>query len=108
MPGQIVTLTGSVLDTASDVVFQVVDASGNRSDLVVRPTARSTPPAPQAQVRRAARCRHRRRCACSVSTTSVTLQIVAAVSDVQVESVAADGLDRAAADLRHRASSKAA
>jgi hypothetical protein len=38
VPGQIVTLNGSLFDATLDVVFEVIDASGNRSDRVRFPS----------------------------------------------------------------------
>ncbi|WP_367154929.1 choice-of-anchor D domain-containing protein [Methylomonas sp. HYX-M1] len=38
-PGQTISLTGSGFDATTDIVFQVVDQSGNLSDVVVKPTS---------------------------------------------------------------------
>ena len=88
-PGQLITLVGTALDLNSEVVFEVIDDAGNRSDLVVRPTMVGQPGtsvrllvpthATSGVVRVAG------------SPLTVPLQIVPVVTDVQMESVAADG-----------------
>ena len=88
-PGQAITIQGSGLDSSTDVVFQTIDQSGNRSEVVVRPSAitgggtQATVTVPVNAVSGTVRV---------VGTSSgVALQVVPTIVDVQVESVAADG-----------------
>ena len=38
-PGQIITLAGTDLSSTTEVVFEVIDSAGNRTEQIVRPTA---------------------------------------------------------------------
>ena len=87
--GQSITLNGSGLDATTDVVFQVTDGSGNVGERIVRATA-VNPAGTQLQVlvpidaiSGVVRV--------VGSANAIALQIVPTISDVQVESVAADG-----------------
>ena len=44
-PGQAITITGTGLDSLTDVVFQTIDANGSRSQVIVDPPP-SAPTAP--------------------------------------------------------------
>ncbi|WP_263539105.1 Ig-like domain-containing protein [Paucibacter sp. Y2R2-4] len=90
-PGQVLTLSGQLFDFSTDVVFETIDANGNRSELIVRPTvilAGGT----QAQVVVPANAvTGNVRVAGDFNGASFPLQIVPVVSNVQVQSVSADG-----------------
>ena len=88
-PGQAITLTGVDLETTTDVVFQVIDASGNIGQQVVRPSAVNAGNT-QAQVLVPLNATS------GVvrvvgSASALALQVLPTITDVQVESVAADG-----------------
>ena len=87
--GQSITLVGNGLDATTDVVFQVIDAAGNVTDRIVRATAVNAA-GTQIQVLVPIDA------ASGVvrvvgSPDAIALQIVPTITDVQVESVAADG-----------------
>ena len=89
IPGQAITLSGVNLETSTDVVFQVVDQSGNVDDLIVRPSAVNDDHT-QAQVLVPLNA------VSGIvrvvgSANTVALQVLPAVTNVQVESVAGDG-----------------
>jgi hypothetical protein len=90
-PGQVITLNGTGLDTSTDVVFRVTDTSGNFSDLIVKPStviAGGT----QAQVRVPPNAASGSlRVVGDLNGTDVALQILPVITDVQVQSVSADG-----------------
>ncbi|MCG2595886.1 hypothetical protein LZ009_24180, partial [Ramlibacter sp. XY19] len=91
VPGQVITLTGTGLDTSIDVVFQTVDASGNRGEIVVRPNSVSAD-ASQALVTVPVHAvTGSVRLVGDVNGAAVPLQIVPAITDVDVEWVAGDG-----------------
>jgi hypothetical protein len=87
--GQAITLNGTGLDATTDVVFKVIDASGALTDRIVRATAVNADGS-QLQVLVPVDA------ATGVvrvvgSPDAIALQIVPTISDVQIESVAADG-----------------
>jgi hypothetical protein len=88
-PGQTITLLGSGLDTGTEVVFQTIDSAGSLGEQIVRPgsvNAEGT----QAQVTVPLNATTG---AVRVvgAATSVALQVLPTITEVQVESVAADG-----------------
>ena len=89
-PGQTITLQGSGLDSGTDVVFQVIDAAGNLDDVIVRPTSVDAGGTSGAGARAAA-TPSPAWCAWPVRAASLALQILPVITDMQVESVAADG-----------------
>ncbi|NML45874.1 phosphatase PAP2 family protein [Ramlibacter sp. G-1-2-2] len=90
-PGQTITINGSGLDSSSDVVFQVVDGSGNRSDLVVHPTTAAADGSSATVVVPVNVLTGNVRVVGDANGSDVLLQILPTVTDVQVESVAGDG-----------------
>ncbi|MDH3461143.1 MAG: hypothetical protein OEM00_09250, partial [Burkholderiaceae bacterium] len=90
-PGQVITLNGVGLDASADVVFETIDAGGNRSDVVVRPVSVN---ADNTQVQVTVpnnAVTGKVRLVGDLNATEVLLQIVPTVTDLQVESVAGDG-----------------
>jgi hypothetical protein len=92
VPGQTVTLRGEGLDLSSDVVFQVVDVNGQRSELVIKPASVNgdgtvaqvvVPPNAVTGVLRVLGDR---------AALQPVLQVVPTVSSMRIQSVAADGL----------------
>ncbi|MCG2595885.1 hypothetical protein LZ009_24175, partial [Ramlibacter sp. XY19] len=91
LPGQAITLQGSLFDASTDIVFETVDASGNRGDVVVRPNNVSADGS-QAQVLVPVNAVSGTvRLVGDVNGAALHLQVVPAITDVQVESVAGDG-----------------
>jgi hypothetical protein len=90
-PGQTITLSGSGLDASLDVVFDVVDASGNRGQGVVRPSTVSTDGTQAQVVVPLDAVTGTVRVVGDRNGQSVALQIVPIVTAVQVQSVAPDG-----------------
>ena len=88
-PGQAVTLSGSGLSAGTDVVFQTIDASGNRSDVVVLPTSAAadgsqiTVVVPLNAVTGQVRILG--------APNALALQIVPVVTGLSVQSVSSDG-----------------
>jgi len=88
-PGQTLTLQGTALDATTDVVFQVIDASGNVGEQIVRPSTvnaagtQALVRVPNEAVSGMVRV--------VGSANALALQVLPVISDVQVESVAADG-----------------
>jgi hypothetical protein len=91
LPGQVITLSGTMFTADMDVVFEITDDSGNRTDRVVRPatvtadgsSAQVTVPldAVSGSVRLVG----------DINGGSVFLQIVPLVTDIEIESVTSDG-----------------
>ncbi len=92
VPGQIVTLNGSLFDATMDVVFEVIDQGGNRSDRVVRPTTVNAAGTQAQVVVPLDAASGQVRLLGDINAQAITLQIVPLIRDIQVESVAADGL----------------
>ena len=90
-PGQAITLTGSGFDTSLDVVFQVIDTSGTRDEVVVRPSTVSADGTQAQVVVPMNAITGVVRVVGDRNSQVLSLQIVPVVSDVQVQSVASDG-----------------
>ncbi|MEY2842731.1 MAG: hypothetical protein RI920_768, partial [Pseudomonadota bacterium] len=87
--GQSITLNGSGLDATTDVVFKVIDQSGAISDLIVRATAVN---ADGTQIQVLVPIDATTGIVRVVgSPDAIALQILPTISDIQVESVTADG-----------------
>jgi len=89
--GQVLTLSGQLFDVSTDVVFETIDANGNRSELIVRPTVILAGGSQAQVVVPANAVTGNVRVAGDSNGASFPLQIVPVVSDIQVQSVAGDG-----------------
>ena len=87
-PGQLISLSGVGLDVNTEVVFDVINDSGVRDDLVVKPTFTTADGSIQVYVPTQAVSGVVR---VAGSAASFALQVVPMVTDVQVQSIAGDG-----------------
>ena len=87
-PGQLITLSGQGLTVSTEVVFDTINDSGVRSSVVVTPSFTTADGSIQVYVPTQAVSGVVR---VAGSAASFALQIVPVVSDVQLESVTADG-----------------
>jgi uncharacterized protein YjiK len=91
VPGQAITLKGSGLDTSTDIIFETTDNAGNRNQLIVRPsTVNAAGTELQVLVPYNA-VTGVLRVVGDTNARQLALQILPLISDVQVESVSADG-----------------
>jgi hypothetical protein len=90
-PGQAITLNGVGLDASLDIVFQTIDASGNRNERIVRPVTVDAGGTQAQVVVPVDAVSGTVRVVGDVNGTAVALQVVPVITDVQVESVAGDG-----------------
>ncbi|MDN5939838.1 MAG: hypothetical protein L0H83_14415, partial [Salinisphaera sp.] len=89
--GQTIKLQGTGLDASTDVVFETVDPSGNRSQLITRPaTVNATGTEIQVVVPLNA-VTGTVRVVGDRNASALALQILPLITDVQVQNVAADG-----------------
>jgi hypothetical protein len=91
LPGQLLTINGSSLNNQTDVVFETIDASGNRSQLIVHPSqAKADGTQAQVQVPLNA-VSGKLRVAGDLNGAEFALQVIPVISSIDVQSVAADG-----------------
>lgn len=91
IPGQTITLTGTLLDLTTDIVFDVIDASGIRSERVVNPSAVNAGGTVAQVVVPLNAVTGNVRAVGDINGTALLLQILPVISSVQVERVSADG-----------------
>ena len=90
-PGQAITITGTGLQTTTDIVFETIDASGTRSQVLVQPaTVNNTGTSATITVPINATT-GKIRIVADQNATQAILQIIPTISAVAVQSVASDG-----------------
>ena len=90
-PGQTITITGTGLDTSTDVVFRTIDDSGNKSQVVVHPTTAAADGSSATVVVPGNALTGVVRVIGDATANDVPLQIVPVLSSMTVTSVNSDG-----------------
>lgn len=90
-PGQVITLTGTAFDLSTDVVFQTIDSSGTRDDIIVKPKTVSVDRTSMEVVVPYTAITGKVRVVGDTLANEIPLQIIPMVTDVEVSSVSSDG-----------------